>query len=606
MLQRLFENIFSDFLRIYHVLPRNLRRSTRYFFALTGLLSIVEILSVFSISFLAMSVVSPERLLAIKPVSALFHLFPWLKSLADDSRFLALVISGTVIVFIAVKNALAALVNVKTHYLKEQVALFVGETVLKHYLYSPYIVHLAGDSQTMLQALSQRTTLGSMFGLLIMIYTYTVITLALFTIAVVVTPWAVLLVLALSTIMAAAIYKTLKGKLDAAGLQQVEYSLEESKCTMNATRGIRENIAYRQQEVFFSAFRKTCLKSVKGNTFLSTAPFMPVWILETMGFAIIPLALWIMYGILDASMVRITGVLTMIMLVAWRVLPMLNRTVAAMLTARSQRHAALNCLERVEEALTTPVSESPDPDPNFALREGIRLARVSFRYPKAETDCLSEIDCYIPCGSRVGIIGTSGAGKSTLALIVSGMAQPSGGAMLVDGKALSPEALAAYCLKVGYVSQSPYLMPGTLAENVAFSQWGKPWDEEKIRSVCRMAKLDVVETRGLSMGIGENGAGLSGGQTQRLSIARALYVNPSVLILDEATSALDGGVENAIMDTIFALPQSITTVIIAHRLSTVERCDTLLWFERGRLIASGPPDDLLPRYQEYLNKIREY
>jgi ABC-type multidrug transport system fused ATPase/permease subunit len=177
--------------------------------------------------------------------------------------------------------------------------------------------------------------------------------------------------------------------------------------------------------------------------------------------------------------------------------------------------------------------------------------------------------------------------------------------MQVDGRELTPEALTAYCLRVGYVPQSPYLMPGTLAENVAFSQWGKPWDEEKVRLACRMAELDVAETRGLDLSIGENGAGLSGGQAQRLAIARALYVNPSILILDEATSALDGGVEGAIMDTIFALPQSITTVIIAHRLSTVERCDTLLWLEEGRLVASGPPDELLPRYQEHLNRIRE-
>jgi ABC-type multidrug transport system fused ATPase/permease subunit len=118
-----------------------------------------------------------------------------------------------------------------------------------------------------------------------------------------------------------------------------------------------------------------------------------------------------------------------------------------------------------------------------------------------------------------------------------------------------------------------------------------------------MAELDVAETRGLNLPIGENGAGLSGGQAQRLAMARALYVNPAVLILDEATSALDSGVENAIMDTIFALPQSITTIIIAHRLSTVERCDALLWLEEGRLVASGPPGELLPRYREHLDKV---
>jgi ABC-type multidrug transport system fused ATPase/permease subunit len=327
--------------------------------------------------------------------------------------------------------------------------------------------------------------------------------------------------------------------------------------------------------------------------------------LESVGFSIIPLTLWIMYVLQDASMARITGVLTMIMLAAWRVLPTFNRAIAALVTVRGLRHAALDCLARVEEALAAPSPAPPEAAPDFTLREGLRLAQVSFRYPKSEKDCLSDITYFIPRASRLGVIGQSGAGKSTLALILSGLTQPSGGALLVDGLALTPPALAAYCLRVGYVPQSPYLMTGTLAENVAFSQWGKPWDEEKVRLACRMAELDVAETRGLSLAIGENGAGLSGGQAQRVAIARALYANPAILILDEATSALDSGVENAIMDTIFALPQSITTIVIAHRLSTVERCDTLVWIEEGRLVASGPPAELLPRYREHLAESRK-
>jgi ABC-type multidrug transport system fused ATPase/permease subunit len=155
-------------------------------------------------------------------------------------------------------------------------------------------------------------------------------------------------------------------------------------------------------------------------------------------------------------------------------------------------------------------------------------------------------------------------------------------------------------MQVGYVSQTPYIMPGTLAENVAFSQWGKPYNEERVRWACRLAALDIAETRGIEMPIGEKGAGLSGGQAQRLSIARALYVNPSLLILDEATSSLDTAVETAIMNTIYSLPKSITIVIIAHRLSTVRRCDILLWIDKGKLVEFGSTDVVLPKYTEFL------
>ncbi|MDR2077085.1 MAG: ATP-binding cassette domain-containing protein [Desulfovibrio sp.] len=370
---------------------------------------------------------------------------------------------------------------------------------------------------------------------------------------------------------------------------------------MNAMSGLRETLIYRQQRTFFSSFRQACLDCLPARAFLATSARIPVWVLESAGFLVIPIAVGSMYLLQDASMTRITGTIIMIMLVAWRVLPLLNRSlgalveVRALVDVRALRHAALDCLGQVRAAL-----DDPAPDPHFALRQGINFKGVSFRYPKASGDSLSDLDFFIPRGGRVGIIGPSGAGKSTLALILSGLARPTGGAVLADGRELTPAALEAYRLRVGYLPQSPYIMAGTLAENVAFSQWGKPWDEERVRLACRMAELDVAFERGLDMPIGENGAGLSGGQAQRLSIARALYADPSVLILDEATSALDTGVEAAIMKTLFALPQSITAVIIAHRLSTVERCDTLIRLEKGRLVETGPPALVLPGYQAYL------
>ncbi len=597
-----FKKNFSDFTHIYHILPRRLRRSALKNFVLTGILSVTELLSILSVSALAMSIAAPEKLFALKPVVLLFQRVPCLEHLSADQRLLALAVSCGAVSFIAAKNALMAAVTLRARRLEAEVAVFAAETIFKHYLYSPYTAHLAGNSQNILQALSWRVQLASLFGTSIMLYVHGIIVLILFITLLFVTPGMVLLLVAVIAALMLGIYGSLRKKLDRVGKNVAQCSRQENACFINAIRGIRETLMYSQQEAFFSAYREASRNALADRVFGAAAPSMPTWMLETAGFMLIPLIFCLMYFGMNASMARITGVLTMLMLVFWRVLPILNKVLAALVTVRTLRPTALDCLERVEEALASPAPVPPEPDPDFVLRQGISLSRVSFRYPKTENSCLSAIDCRIPSGTRLGVIGQSGAGKSTLALILSGLVRPTGGRMLADGRELTPEALAAYRRRVGYVPQSPYLMPGTLAENVAFSQWGKPWDEERVRSACRMAKLDVAETRGLDLSIGENGAGLSGGQIQRLAIARALYVNPSVLILDEATSALDSGVESAIMDTIFSLPLSITTVIIAHRLSTVERCDLLLWLEEGRLAASGPPHELLPRYQAQVNR----
>ncbi|MDR2055730.1 MAG: ATP-binding cassette domain-containing protein [Desulfovibrio sp.] len=601
MLRNFFEKFLADFARVYKVLPQWLRRSTRRVFACVALLAVLEIGTILSISFLTVSIAAPEKLREFGAVARLLQTVPWLDALCEDPRRFALLVASAVVALTAAKNAMTAWVSLGTARLGEHIALFAGETVFRNYLYSPYIAHLAGDSQAMFQALSWRGQLGRMVVSLMTVYTYAAITLGMAVTLLSVTPGAILLVVLAVALTAAALYKSLKGRLDRAGADVAEHERGETRATMNAMHGIRETLIYRQQEVFFESFRAACLNGMKGRAFLLMAPPIPTWTLETVGFLVIPVTLWAMYALQDASMARITGVLTMIMLVSWRVLPMLNRSLSALVSVRGMRHAALDCLARVEAALAEPAPAPPEPDPGFTLSRDIAFAGVCFRYPRAEADCLRDLTFTIPRGSRLGIIGQSGAGKSSVAAILSGLVEPTSGAVLVDGAPLSPAGLAAYCPRVGYVPQTPYILAGTLAENVAFSSWGRPWDGERVKAVCRMAELDMAERRGIETAVGANGVGLSGGQAQRLSIARALYAGPSVLILDEATSALDTGVEAAIMNTIFALPQSITTIIIAHRLSTVERCDTLLWIEGGRLAASGPPDAVLPEYRAFLD-----
>ena len=163
---------------------------------------------------------------------------------------------------------------------------------------------------------------------------------------------------------------------------------------------------------------------------------------------------------------------------------------------------------------------------------------------------------------------------------------------------------ASWMQSIGYVPQSPFLLNGSLAENIAFSQWGQKIDRQRVDECCRMAAMDFVSDLedGIDTIIGERGVRLSGGQLQRVSIARALYGRPQLIIFDEATSALDGATEQAIQKTIEGLRKQITIVIIAHRLTTVKKCHYLYTIQNGQIQERGSGEDFLNLYQQKYNQ----
>ncbi len=206
-------------------------------------------------------------------------------------------------------------------------------------------------------------------------------------------------------------------------------------------------------------------------------------------------------------------------------------------------------------------------------------------------------------GSMVGIIGPSGAGKSTLVGILTGLLSPDSGCVSVDDVPLDAVRSAGWSVQIGYVPQTPFLLNASLADNVAFSRWGEAIDRDRVSACCRMAAIDFLDQlpEGLDTLLGERGTRLSGGQLQRVAIARALYSGPACIIFDEATSSLDGAAEAAIQRTINGLRDQMTLIVIAHRLSTVEMCDTVYWLEGGAVVDSGPAEVIVPAYRQALH-----
>jgi ATP-binding cassette subfamily B protein len=211
---------------------------------------------------------------------------------------------------------------------------------------------------------------------------------------------------------------------------------------------------------------------------------------------------------------------------------------------------------------------------------------VRFAY-EGRGDVLGGVSFEIPAGTTAAFIGTTGSGKSTVAKLLLRLYEPSGGEILLDGERLDAIAVEDLRRAIAFVSQDVFLIDGTVAENIAYGSGVT--DPALIRDAARLAQADAfidALPQGFETPVGERGQKLSGGQRQRVSIARALLKNAPILILDEATSSVDNETEAAIQSSLYRIAIGRTTIIIAHRLTTIRNADQIFTLELGRIIAS--------------------
>ena len=267
------------------------------------------------------------------------------------------------------------------------------------------------------------------------------------------------------------------------------------------------------------------------------------------------------------------------------------------------RHHAAS-LDIVYDGLRTlepAIDASPRTVIPIAFTQDIELHDLSYRYPSAAHESLRSVNLTIARGEAIGFVGTSGAGKSTLVDVILGVLEPSHGKISVDGEDIRG-ALGAWQANLGYVPQALFLIDGTVTENIALGVDPAHVDHAGVARAAAAAELNALLARlpqGLDTPIGERGIRLSGGERQRIAIARALYHNPDILIMDEATSALDNTTEAAVIAAVAALKGDRTILIIAHRLSTVQRCDRIVFLKDGAIDAIGSFDELQTSHPEF-------
>jgi ABC-type bacteriocin/lantibiotic exporter with double-glycine peptidase domain len=248
-------------------------------------------------------------------------------------------------------------------------------------------------------------------------------------------------------------------------------------------------------------------------------------------------------------------------------------------------------MERMAPILATPVEESKEKDPPGPLSGAVEASGVTFRYGPGQPTVLENVSLSIQSGEFVAFVGPSGSGKSTLTRLILGFEEPESGGILFDGKDLRSLDATAVRRAMGVVPQHPQPMPGSLFENIVGVGEGSLDDAWDAAERAGLAEDIRRMPMGMHTIIPEGGGVLSGGQIQRLMIARVLFNRPRIILLDEATSALDNRTQAIVTESLTRL--SVTRIVVAHRLSTVMTADRIHVFEGGRVVETGTYSELM-------------
>lgn len=526
------------------------------------------------VEFIGLALVVPYISLAVNQVVPDNKYVAWLIDLLNIQGYREFMTYASI--FIVCFYLFRLIVNLFYNYISlrfvNKLRHIVMTKLFNHYAHIDYAHFVSTNSSDLKKTLLQesRNTQAILKSMIDMIAEFFVL---IFLIGLIVyVDW--LLAVVLVSIFGAMFYSVtflIRAKINVLADERIEYSKGVHRYVDEALNNFKFTKLMGAEALNKEGFEQNSYGLYRGNTLFHAINQSPRFILETFGLIFIAAVTY--YLVQTNSSESLIATLGVYAVAFYRALPSLNKIIASYNNFQYFK----NTIDQIRQDLKIK-KEAYQSIEEITFKRKIELSNVAFKYQGADDFLFDGLSLEINKGDKVAVVGKSGCGKSTFVDIVMGMLKPERGHIVVDGRNINDRNMKSWRNKFGYIPQEIYLYDATVADNVTF---GRDYDEVRVIEVLKQANIyDFLQTKeGIETMVGEGGIQLSGGQKQRIGIARALYDDPEILVLDEATSALDNETEALIMDEIYQLSEDRTLIIIAHRLSTVEKCTQKITLE---------------------------
>lgn len=492
-----------------------------------------------------------------------------------------------VIIIYVLKNAYLSWMYSRLYRFSAIVKKQMAVKLMESYLNQPYSFFLKKNTSDLIRSVNQDTAqLYEVVLNCLLVAANAFTSLVLIAALILTNPVMTLVIVVLLALCAGVIILGVQKRTRHYGRKNQELSGYLIKYLQQTFEGIKEIKILNNERHFIKEYGDTYQEQTEFVKKYNLVNLIPKYLIEAV--SIVGIMAYLGVNILyNPNYMSLIPQLATFVAAAYKLLPAVNAIYAYINTIIYHRASIDLVYQDVQEASNLELKEfDASKSEKIEFKDKIELSKVTFHYEGTEKEVLSNVSIEIPKGKSVALIGPSGGGKTTTADLALGLIRPVKGAVLVDGMDIC-ENLAGWRNNIGYIPQSIYLTDGSIKSNVALGIPEEEIDTDRVWEVLREAQLaEFVEglEQGLDTEVGERGVRMSGGQRQRLGIARALYRNPAVLVFDEATSALDNETEKEVMKAIDSLHGNKTMIMIAHRLSTIENCDIIYKVENKQVV----------------------